>query len=80
MIIVLVTQNISVTKLLLRVIDDSIPTNRTNVFTELLTQLKIALLGLKTVTVTTGCNALLEKKEDAELLLSEKMHQLAPKP
>ena len=60
----------AVTKLLLRVIDNSIPTNRTNVFKELLTQLKIALLGLKTV--TTGFNALLEKKEDADILLSER--------
>ena len=32
--------------------------------------LKIALLGLKTV--TTGFNALLKKKEDADLLLSER--------
>ena len=60
----------AVTKLLLRVIDNSIQTNRTNVFKELLTQLKIALLGPKTV--TTGFNALLEKKEDADLLLSER--------
>ena len=60
----------AVTKLLLRVIDNSIPTNRTNIFKELLTQQKIALLGLKTV--TTGFNALIEKKEDEDLLLSER--------
>ena len=60
----------AVTKLLLRVIDNSIPTYRTNIFKELLIQLKIALLGLKTV--TTVFNALLEKKEDADLLRSER--------
>ena len=60
----------TVTKLLLRVIDNSIPTNRANIFKELLTTLKVALLGLKTV--ASGYNALLEKKEDADTLLSDR--------
>ena len=64
----------TVTKLLLRVIDNSVHTNRANVFKELLTTLKVALLGLKTVAL--GFNALLEKKEDADALLSDRgIHQ-----
>ena len=58
----------AVTKLLLRVIDNSVPTNRANVFKELLTTLKVALLGLKTLAL--GFNARLDKKEDADALLS----------
>ena len=55
---------------MLRVIDNSVPTNKANVFKELLTTLKGALLGLKTV--ASGFNALLEKKKDADALLSDR--------
>ena len=60
----------AVIKLLLRVIDNSVPTNRATVFKELLATLKVALLGLKTV--ASGFNSLLEKKEDANALLSDR--------
>ena len=50
----------------LRVIDNSFGTNRANIFMELLSTLKITVLGLKTV--TTGFNALLEKKDAAARL------------
>ena len=59
----------AVRKRLLRVIDNSIPTNRAYDFNELRIP-KIALLGLKTV--TTDFDALILKKEDADLPLSER--------
>ena len=55
-------------------IDNTVPINRANVFKELLTTLHVALSGLKTVAFSF--NVLLEKKEVADKLLSDRGIQL----
>ena len=58
-----------VAKLLFRVIDREVSVDRKAVFRDIMTKLKVPLLGLKTV--TAGFNAILEKEEDVDPLLSE---------
>ena len=59
-----------VAKLLFRVIDPNTPVDKRAVFRELMTQLKVPLLGLKQITV--GFNAIVERQEDTDVLLSTK--------
>ena len=59
-----------VAKLLFRVIDSNRPVDKRAVFKELMTQLKVPLLGLKQVAV--GFNAIVERQEDTDVILSAK--------
>ena len=58
-----------VAKLLFRVIDPDKRVDRGQVFKDIMTKLKIPMLGLKPVNV--GYNALLEREEDVDVILSE---------
>ena len=60
----------AIIKLQFRALDQSRICDRNLVFREIMTKLKVPLLGLKTI--QTGYNALIERKEDAETILTQK--------
>ena len=59
-----------VSKLLFRVIDPDKRVNKADVFKSVMNDLKVHLIGLKPVTV--GFNAIFEKSEDVDVILSDK--------